>query len=43
MTENPTLSQTSTGCRVRIEVEPNSVVQTSPEIFAEELNTFKIR
>ncbi len=41
--ESPIVSQTSLEESVRIEVEPKSVVQTSPETFEETLNTFNKR
>ena len=42
-TDMPTQSQTSLFESVRISVEPNSVLHTSPEMLAEEENKFCIR
>ncbi len=38
--ESPVQSQTSPFVKVKIEVEPKSVLQTSPETFAEVEKTF---
>ena len=42
-TDSTTLSHTSRLLSVRMEVEPNRVLHTSPERFAEAENRFMIR